>query len=77
MVKNEEELFDALDQFQEAVDIAETNSRVESYSTELERFPAYGDTIFTEPVSTSNRPSLDIPENFQFRDYLNRNNEIK
>ena len=70
-VRNEEELFEALDQFQEAFDMAETNARFESYTTELERCPAYGDTISTSPTSDSNHSSLDIPEDFQFRDFGN------
>ena len=71
MVANEEELLEALDQFQEAVEMAETNIRFESYSTELERCPAYEDTIPTGPASASNHASLDIPEDFQFRDFYN------
>jgi hypothetical protein len=67
-VRNDEELLEALDQFQDAVDTAETAVRLESYNTELERCPTYEDTISTDPVVTSNSSLLDIPEGFQFRD---------
>lgn len=68
-VRNDEELLEALDQFQDAVDMAEASVRFESSNIGLERCPAYEDTISTDPALPSNSPSLDIPEDFQFRDF--------
>lgn len=76
-IRSDEELLEALDQFQDAVDTAETAVRTESYDSELERCPGYTDTASTDPVLTSNCSSLEIPEGFQFRDGVQEGDVIE